>query len=403
MAVNSDERLKEVLRVSKDINSSLRIDDVLDSIMARVTEILDAEASSVMLMDEKAGGLVFRLAQGEASDSIKTIVVPLGKGIAGTVAVTRSSEILNDVRSDPRHFRKADDTTGFVTRNMICVPLMNRNELVGVVQVLNKRDGVDFSQDDLKILESVADQAAIALENARLYEMLEKTLHNTALAMVNAMEAKDEYTQGHSARVAAYCMEIARELGIPEMDRRELFLAAILHDVGKIGICDQILTKPSALTDDEYATVKLHAALGGRIVSPVGLDGSVVDGLTQHHERMDGRGYPRGLVGEEVSLFARIIALADTYDAMTSDRPYRKGLPDEKALAVFAEEAGTAFDPMVVDAFTAAYNKSRIHRQSDFTDCEYYGVPLRGAARTLPGEVSSMEPPAKPCHPIQTA
>lgn len=186
---------------------------------------------------------------------------------------------------------------------------------------------------------------------------IQKTFINTVTSLVNALEAKDEYTHGHSERVTDIAIRIARELALTETDIEKIRLAGLLHDIGKIGVREHILNKPGKLTEEEFDQVKTHSKIGEHILRPVIKDKDILDMVIHHHERCDGRGYPDGLVDSQISLQASILAVADAYDAMTSDRPYRKALSIEEARAEFRRFTGIQFRLLVVDALFRILDK----------------------------------------------
>ncbi|RLB04624.1 MAG: phosphohydrolase, partial [Deltaproteobacteria bacterium] len=254
---------------------------------------------------------------------------------------------------DPRFFKEVDEAADFVTHNLICVPLRTKEEIIGVVQGINKRDG-DFTQEDLELFQSLADQIAIALDNARLYEELNEMALQLVKALSEAIEKRDSYTGGHTQRVLKVCMAISNQLGLPPEEKRQLMLAAILHDIGKVGIKDYILNKDDELTAEEFDIMRKHPLLGADILGHIKQLRSIIPAIKYHHEHYDGSGYPEGLKGEEIPFHARIIAVADTFDAMITDRPYQKGMSKEEAVEELKRNAGTQFDPQVVDAFAKA-------------------------------------------------
>ncbi len=207
-----------------------------------------------------------------------------------------------------------------------------------------------YEQLEERVIEKTA-------ELRHTYRRLEENLLGTILAMVNALEASDVYTRGHSERVTAISMMMGEEMGLDGDRMKTLRLGAVLHDVGKIGITHRILHKPEALTDDEYDVMKEHPAIGLRIIQPIDLDPEVFNIVAQHHERVDGGGYPHGLRGEAISPLSRIVAVADSFDAMTSDRPYRRGLLPHDALAELHRWAGVQFDGDAVRAFDSIFRR----------------------------------------------
>jgi HD-GYP domain-containing protein (c-di-GMP phosphodiesterase class II) len=203
----------------------------------------------------------------------------------------------------------------------------------------------------------------VAIQNAQLFQDVQESFLSTVKALAQAVDAKDSYTAGHSSRVTLYATIIAEQLGLPESEVRKVRLSSLLHDVGKIGIRDSVLSKPGQLTDEEFAVMKSHPAVGETILKPVTQLAEVIPGVVSHHERFDGRGYPRGLKGEEIPLQGRIIGVADAFDAMTSDRVYRPRLSDEVAIAELKKHSGTQFDSRVVKAFLGAYDGGLIYTE----------------------------------------
>ena len=353
-------RLEALTSASSVVNSTLDLQELLKLVMELAARTLRAEASSILLKEKATGDLLFDVATGEAADRMKTIRVPRGQGIAGHVAETGQSLLVPDCSKDPRFFKKADEKSLFVTRNIIAVPLIARGQTIGVVEVLNRLGGGTFSDDDLRLLQALAHQSAVAIQNAQLFHDLQESFVSTVKALAQAVDAKDSYTAGHSSRVTLYSVMIAEELGQDAEMLRKVRLAGLLHDVGKIGIRDSVLGKAGKLDDEEFAVMKSHPAVGEGILRPVGQLADVIPGVVSHHERFDGRGYPKGLKGEEIPLMGRIIGVADAFDAMTSDRVYRPRLSDEVAVGELKKHSGTQFDSRVVKAFLSAMDKGLI-------------------------------------------
>jgi putative nucleotidyltransferase with HDIG domain len=239
------------------------------------------------------------------------------------------------------------------------VPVKSKEKIIGVLQGINKNEGI-FDADDMELMKSIADQVAIAIENARLYAELRETFFATTQALAEMIELRDPYTGGHTKRVMNYSMIIGRYMWMDKSQFEKLRLAAILHDIGKIGVRDAILLKQGGLNDEEFDKMKMHAHYGAEILGRIKQLKDVIPGVKDHHERVDGRGYPDGLRADAIPLSARIISVADTFDAMTTDRPYRKGLSLEKAFEELRKGAGTQFDPAVVDAFFTAWQEGEL-------------------------------------------
>ena len=214
-----------------------------------------------------------------------------------------------------------------------------------------------FRRSELRLLNSMAEQIAVVITNSDLYRDLERFVINMVKSLVFAIEAKDDYTRGHSERVCRYSLLMAERLGLDEEQKKVLQWASILHDSGKIGIPESILNKPKGLEDEEYQIIKNHPMKGHTILEPLEQLASSLPGMLHHHERYDGTGYPQGLKGKEIPLEARIIAVADTFDAITSDRAYRPAKSPEDALAAMQEVAGSQLDPDLVKVFKEVYTQ----------------------------------------------
>lgn len=233
---------------------------------------------------------------------------------------------------------------------LLSAPVRTREEVIGAFCVARTAGSHQTSSRDLKLLSALGHLTGYHLANTQLYEQLEALFLNTVQALVSAIDARDPYTHGHSERVAELSWTLARQVGLGTEAARNVRLAGILHDIGKIGLPDYILTKPGKLTPGEFSLVKSHPEMGARIAGHVGPLAPVVDGILYHHERVDGTGYPQALKGEAIPLPGRIVAVADTFDAMTSPRSYRGAVPRWKALKFLKETRGTKYEPKVVNA-----------------------------------------------------
>ncbi len=352
-------RLRILTELSALINSTLDTREIRKRAIEAATRLMHAETGSLLLVDPERKELFFEVALGEQGEKLKEIRLRIGEGIAGYVAQTGEPLIIHDVQNDPRFFRGADEKSDFRTRTMLCVPVKSRDTVVGVLQAINKKDG-RFNEDDLDTLASLANQVAVAIENARLYEELRETFYGTTLALAETLEKRDPYTGGHVRRVRNYSLAIGRRLGMSVKELERLKLSAILHDIGKIGVRDSILLKEGKLDPEELAAMNQHSLFGAEILQHVRYLQDVIPGVKGHHEKYDGSGYPDGLTGREIPLTARIIAVADTFDAMTTDRPYRKALSFPTAFAELRRGCGTQFDGEVVETFIKAYQQGDI-------------------------------------------
>lgn len=273
--------------------------------------------------------------------------IPISGGLLETVILTKNYCVARTGMPDPH--------TGIPLKSeLISIPLMIKDEVFGILNVSGKADGTSFTEDEIALALTFSKKAAQRIENNALYEVFYNNLINTLKSLVKSIEARDSYTRHHSERVTEYALMIADEMHLPGEDRDAIRFGGYLHDIGKIGVRDTILLKPERLTPEEYSEIKLHPVIGGNIIQPIRFFPKERDVILHHHERFDGNGYPEGLKGDGIPITARILAVADTFDAMTSSRPYRKALRREDAVAEISRCSGTQFDGRVVRAFLNA-------------------------------------------------
>ena len=242
----------------------------------------------------------------------------------------------------------------------LMVPIRYRARIGGAVALGPRVTGQPYSAGDIRMLETMGNSFAIALQNASLYRRIQRTYVETIEALVTAIEAKDPYTRGHTARVARFAGAIARELGLDEQRLRQVEYGAALHDVGKIGIFESVLNKKGKLDEEEFAQMRRHPAYGDRILGHIDFLQEARLAVRHHHERIDGTGYPDGLRGDEIPLIAKIVAVADAFDAMTTTRSYSSPIGLDEAIDNLERKAGTQFDGAVVQAFVALLREGRV-------------------------------------------
>jgi putative nucleotidyltransferase with HDIG domain len=276
-----------------------------------------------------------------------SVRLPVGSGVAGRV-VTTGQPVL--VKNGGLASLRTGRTT-YKTGSYISIPLSIRGEAFGVLNVTDKGDGKQFDEGEALLLLTLVKRAALNIENSLLYETLYHNLVDALQSLVTTLEAKDRYTHKHSERVTDLATRIARQMSCTEEEVESIRFAGLLHDIGKIGIHDTVLQKSDTLTDDEYSLVKTHPIVGENIIKPLGLLRMETAIVRNHHERWDGAGYPDGLAGVEIPRLARILAVADAYDAMTSDRPYRAAKTPEEAIQELKRGTGSQFDRGVVESF----------------------------------------------------
>jgi HD-GYP domain-containing protein (c-di-GMP phosphodiesterase class II) len=379
-AQRREKRLSALVDIISQLTTTLERDKLLTLIMNHARDLLEVEATSVWELDEQRQLLVLHVATGERGEQLKEITVPVGQGLIGE-CVTRGERILvDDVSTDPRHNKGVDEQSGFVTRSILSVPLrapsiqlgsergVLRESIIGGAQAVNKRGGGAFSEDDILLFEALASQAATVLQLARLYEDTQKLFEGVVKVVAGAVDAKDPYTQGHSQRVSDFAVAVAEELGLPQEQIYHIKIGGILHDVGKIGVPDAILKKPGRLTDEEMDAMRQHPTIGFEIMQQEELRWLLreeLPALIEHHERLDGHGYPHGLQGDQIHEIGRIVAVADVFDALTSDRPYRAGMSFEEAFAILRHAAGAELDSICVEALWHARQKGKVLMQRE--------------------------------------
>lgn len=256
-AAESYSRLQSLMQLTALINSSLDPAEVRRMAVEAVPRCVNADVASLLLIDEVTGELYFEVASGASGETLKSIRLRPGEGIAGWVARRGGAIIVDDVRNDRRFTSSVDNRTGYETRNMIVAPVATGEKLWGVLQVINKLEG-RFTEDDLDLVRTLANQVAIAIENASIYQELRNTFLGVTTALAEALEKRDAYTAGHTRRVHDYSLLIARRLDLAEAELDNLRLAAILHDIGKIGVSDQVLRKPGRLDPLEFEEMCCH-------------------------------------------------------------------------------------------------------------------------------------------------
>jgi HD-GYP domain-containing protein (c-di-GMP phosphodiesterase class II)/putative methionine-R-sulfoxide reductase with GAF domain len=330
-----ERRLKELVTLqeaSKTITSSLDLDDTLQTIVKMTGEIIHSSSCAIRLLDEE-------------SQEMRTLS-------------TTPPDAAPPSAKPPSADRKPVSSL----KSFLGVPLKIGNRVIGYFELGSLDEGA-FSNDDRRVLQVLAGQAAIAIENARLFENTQQTYYETIRSLAQALEARDAYTKGHSERVTRYALATAKEMGISDHSIKVIRYAGLLHDIGKIGISDSILHKRLKLTDEDWEAIRSHPLFGDSILGPLKFLQEAQAIVLRHHERYDGSGYPGHLKAEEIPLEARIIAVADAYDAMTSDRPYRQAMDHQTAVGELDKAAGVQFDPVVVEAFLAVVDNVRVDLQ----------------------------------------
>ncbi|WP_457622136.1 HD-GYP domain-containing protein [Persephonella sp.] len=344
-----EKKLKILLQYSSKLASEKSLKKVLLYLTDLAKDIMEADRCSIFLYDKNKGILWTIVAHG-----VEKIEIKADKGIAGYVFKT--GEIMNipDAYKDPRFDRDVDKKTGYRTVSVLAVPLLDsKQNTIGVFQVINKKGREKFTEEDVELLRHIALYASSIIENAVLYEKLKKAHEDVIYRLSHATKFKDPETQNHIIRVGLYCEILAREAGLDEEDVELVKLAAPMHDIGKVGIPDRVLLKPGKLSDEEWEIMKKHTIYGYEILknSDSKLLQIAAEIALEHHERWDGTGYPFGKKGKEISIYGRITSISDVFDALTSDRPYKKAWGIKETVQFLKDQRGKHFDPLITDLF----------------------------------------------------
>ncbi len=336
----------EIFEIAKNFGSAVDLDDLLEKIGKAAERLSNSEASSILLLTEDKKNLYFRVASGEGSRTLKTMTLPVGQGIAGAVAQTKKPELINDPKSDPRFLGRFDHASGFQTRSLVCVPMLFQNEVVGVLEVLNKCEGV-YTEEDVKILSSLASLASLSVINTKILTEQKNFFANVLEILISCVESVRPSMFGHPERSARLACAIGRELELEGQDYRALYYAGLLHDMGYLALKNPRLLD---LWGVERPMESMHPEFSIRMLEGIKMLSAAIPMISQHHEKFDGTGFPSGAKGEEICLGARILGLVEAVEELrmsgqTKDEVYVRALKEAK------EGSGTAFDPRVVEAF----------------------------------------------------
>ena len=328
---------------------SMKKEEFYQTVLESAGDLIHSPRGSLMIMDEPSGNLKIVASKNISPEVAAATAIKPGEGIAGRAFQTGETIFVTDPGQNPQYKDYAGKTEQ--KDPFIAIPLKLKNKPFGVLNLHLSGDKESFTDYDLKFLTLLAGESAITLENIKLYESIDNFYLEMVQTLARVIDAKDAYTGDHAGRARQKARQLAEMLDMPEQMVRYVEYAALLHDIGKIGIDGSILAKPGRLTQQEYDEIKKHPAIGYQILSPIHFLGPVAQMVLYHQEWYNGMGYPEGLKGEEIPLGARIVAIIDAWDAMMSDRPYRKALSREYAESELTKGADRQFDPKVVKAF----------------------------------------------------
>lgn len=353
--------LSNVFILGREIVTNIDLQTLVDKFLQIARDGTDSEIASIFLIRESDEVPYF--SQVQAGDGVASFAPDSNNGFTELIQHVRKSEkpeMITELVGNAFEKSEAGKVKDVRMRDTVCLPLKPRDKFLGIIQVANKKGNSGYRPEDLDLLKILGSQIAFVIQNADLFHNLQRAYIDTLSALTSAIDAKDSYTRGHSERVTDLSMRLALEMGIERSEVEKIKLGGLLHDIGKIGIPEGILNKPGRLNDEEFTIIKSHPDLGVRILGKVEFLAGVVPIIKFHHERYDGKGYPEGLAGEDIPLLARIVSVVDTYDAMTTDRPYRKAMTVDEAVKEIQHCSGTQFDPDIAAAFVRM-----IRRESD--------------------------------------
>ncbi len=390
-------RLAALTEANLLISSERHLGTLFRTILNQIFLLTPAHNGLILIKNKETGDLRIECTKsgsGSKQFSVSTTIV--------NRTFDEGEALLSVDASKDKRFKKGDSIIVQNISSVMSVPLKFQGEKLGVIYINTHGTKNAFEQEDLELMVALSASAAVAIKNMLYLEEIEQAYHDTLVVTSNAIEMRDHYTIGHTWRVTNFALEIAKELGWDE-DRLKLCKqGGVLHDVGKIAIKDSILNKPAALTEEEYNEVKIHPERGAKMMRDVSFLKPLIPYCLYHHERWDGKGYPHGLKGKDIPIEGRIIAVADTFDAMTSKRSYRQMIEPQKALAEIKQCGGAQFDPKIVKAFIKCYKKGKIEpllqtyykKQKNSIACPFCSTYSKFVDISEPGDIHE----CKVCH-----
>lgn len=358
------ERLAALQVIDISITQTTDIDVTLNTFIDQLVKTLKVDATTVLLCDSQTESLACKVRRGFNTGALQFTNLPLGKGYAGLAALERRTITIQDLRKANGTLQQSLELHQEAFVSYCAVPLIAKGTVLGVLEVF-QRNLFDPDPEWVQFLETLAGQAAIAIDNAMLFQNLQSSHENltqsydaTIRGWAHALELRDRETKGHSERVTDMTLRIARSLGFPEDGLIHIYRGALLHDIGKMGVPDTILHKPGALDEQEWEIMRQHPTFAYEMLASIEYLNPALDIPLCHHEKWDGSGYPHGLCGEQIPLSARIFAIVDVWDALSSQRPYRPAWPADKVISYIREQAGSHFDPSIVKVFLQIISQS---------------------------------------------
>jgi len=349
------EELSLLYSITNKLGSEMDVDTICRRVLEETSRILSVHNMSIMLIDNVKNELYVRNSIGRDSEAARKFTAEVSStGLVGYVLQQTEPVTVCDILADGRI------SLPYLAKSILCVPLITDDRPIGMLLACDKLSGEEFWSRELKLMGMFASEVAASIRKAQLYEDISKMFINTVEAFASAIDAKDPYTYGHSRRVAQLSVAICEELRMSKKQTRLVELAAFLHDIGKIGTPESILHKPGRLRPEEFEKIKEHPAKGAEILSNIGEFNDIIKWIKHHHEWYDGKGYPDQIAAEHIPLEARIITIADAFDAMTSDRPYRKAMPGQEVIKIMDGFTRSQFDPDILEAFNRLVQDNKL-------------------------------------------
>lgn len=340
--------LATLYEMSRSLGSTLELDTLLDSVLDSALRIFDVEVGYITMVDHETGKLEMRAWKG--ADLSRADDAAIRNSMSEWV-IREGRPLIFNPQVEGDGASRGDAITGALAA--LCVPLTSNEGTIGAIAVGSRSANQRFTSDDVRLLATIANHVTIAVGNIGLFSSVQEAYLATVRALAAAVDAKDPYTRGHSDGVADFALKIGEAMRFSPEQMVALEMAAYLHDIGKIGISEDILLKPGKLTEAEMAQMRHHPLIGANILKPVAFPWPIAPIVRHHHEHFNGGGYPAGLKSEEIPVLARVLTVADAFEAMVADRPYRRGRSHQEAILELRRCSGSQFDPRVVDAFVA--------------------------------------------------
>jgi len=341
-------------KVGEGITNMQNIDSFLDLIIETVAEAMGAKRGILLLKGDHEEEFSVKTVYGIENKAYRSLKVKFAEDSTMSSIIESQTPLM--MQKVTEEFTETKHHKMLFMTPMLCAPLILKDQVIGVIIINDREEGMEFEGDELNLLFNLASQTAVAIENSQLSEDIESIYFETISALALAVDAKDKYSRGHLDRVADYCVQIAERLGLEDNDIKMLRDGARLHDIGKIGIPDEVLGKKGSLNDQEWSSMRKHPEIGESIIKPITSLGHLCDMIRHHHEKLDGSGYPDGLKGDQITPLVRILTVADIYDALTTNRPYRQRYSIHEACKILKSLEDT-IDQDIVDVFLETFDE----------------------------------------------